>query len=144
MFRPNAVINYVGEEIDRPENAITLDLATHPQFSELEIYFEPTLNNSNNSNSYTVRHVYPHFYCAQQYGGYPKNVTFRSVTNIALPDPSLLAMHRACCQIAHRTRAAEVIDKFYRDLEEGEVAADGSTALGHLVTHQLAFGVHAH
>ncbi|KAJ7475697.1 hypothetical protein FB451DRAFT_956088, partial [Mycena latifolia] len=46
-----------------------------------------------------------------------------------LPDPRLLALHAVCARVAHMSGAAEVLDKFDRDMEElQDLAEDGSTA----------------
>ncbi|KAJ7738075.1 hypothetical protein DFH07DRAFT_752713, partial [Mycena maculata] len=45
-----------------------------------------------------------------------------------LPDPRSLALHAVCARVAHISDAAEVLDKFDRDVEELQVlAGDGST-----------------
>lgn len=88
-----------------------------------------------------MRHAQPNT-AAGQLSGLPRTITFRSVTDVALPDPDLLAIHRACCIIAHATGAAEAAEKFNRDLEDGRIEADGSTPLGFLVDHQMVYHTH--
>lgn len=63
--------------------------------------------------------------------GYPEYVTFTTPDRVQfpLPSPAYLAIHAACAKIAHLSGAAECIDKFYRDMEDGTVLhSDGASA----------------
>lgn len=133
MFRPGTMERYSGNAIDRPDNAISMDLSTHKMFGDLQIYFEPR---HDSQACYTVHYVNEPIPPLPQY---PKNIIFRSVTDVMLPDTNLLAIHKACARIAHATGAAESGIRFFRDLEDGAIAADGSTPLGQLVAYRLGF-----
>lgn len=124
---------YHGSRIELPENCMALTHEMHIRFDELHIYFEPK---EGVPNTYTVRNALP---VLPSMSMFPKDITFRSSTNVKLPDPNLLAIHRACARIAYATGAGESALQFFQDFEDGEVRADGSTALGHLVTDRLAF-----
>ena len=54
---------------------------------------------------------------------YPEYVTFTTPDPVKLPVPSptYLAIHAACAKVAHMSGAAEYIDKFYRDMEDGMI-----------------------
>lgn len=112
---------------------MTMDYDTHEMFGNLQIYFEPI---QGTKASYTVKYVGTPI---PPFAQFPKTVTFRTVTDIPLPDPNLLAIHRACARIAHATGADESCERFFRDLEDGVVEGDGSTPLDHLVAYRLAF-----
>lgn len=133
MFIPDTLDAYHGIAMDSPENAMTMEFDKHLMFGELHIYFEPQ---QGTQDSYTVRHVGASF---EPFSNFPRNVTFRTVTGIPSPDPNLFAIHRACARIAHATGAGEACRRFFRDLEDGAVEADGSTPLDHLVAYRLAF-----
>ncbi|KAI0313299.1 hypothetical protein OF83DRAFT_1065728, partial [Amylostereum chailletii] len=63
--------------------------------------------------------------------GIPDQVTSSSPnpTELPLPDKKYLALHAACCRIAHQSGAAEAIDKILHDIEMTSVLAeDGSSA----------------
>lgn len=125
---------YSASAINCPQNAISLTHGSHNMFSDLHTYFDPVQGSNQN---YTVHHIRePIVYGTQ----YPKNITFRSVTNVSLPDPDLFAIHRACARIAYATGAGEAAQRFFRDLGGGDAAAaDGSTPLDMLVAFHLEF-----
>jgi hypothetical protein len=59
-----------------------------------------------------------------------EEVTFTTpdADKLPLPSPGLLALHAACCQVAHLCGSAEYIDKVYRDAEGmGVLANDGAS-----------------
>ena len=57
-------------------------------------------------------------------------ITFSTKDPEHLPTPAseLLALHAACCKVAHLSGAAEHIDRVYRDADEiGVLSGDGTS-----------------
>ncbi|PGH21301.1 hypothetical protein AJ80_03351 [Polytolypa hystricis UAMH7299] len=121
MSHAASVGNFGGQIVDQPGNAMTLEPSTHVLFGRLKIYFEPV---QGLPNTYTVHHVDEPLISLSRY---PCNITFRAVSQIPLPDPGLLAIHRACAKIAHASGAAEVAMNAFPDIDDPGVRADGST-----------------
>ena len=62
---------------------------------------------------------------------YPQYVTFTTPDPVQfpLPSPAYLAIQAACAKVAHLSGAAESIDKFYQDMEDGKtLSSDGASA----------------
>ncbi|KAJ7805948.1 hypothetical protein B0H14DRAFT_3882618 [Mycena olivaceomarginata] len=106
-------------------NIISLNPILHAHFDALDLFLEPTADGE--ADKYDVH-------------GIPGQVKFVSLphaagldpngTKFPLPDPRLLALHAVCARVAHMSGAAEVLDKFDRDVEDVQVLAeDGSAAM---------------
>ena len=71
--------------------------------------------------------------------GIQETVHFIAHSNSPLPNPKYLAIHAACCRVAHMSGAAEYLDGILRDMEELQVLSeDGASA------DVLAFALHRH
>ncbi|KAI0308859.1 hypothetical protein OF83DRAFT_1072882 [Amylostereum chailletii] len=114
------VLGMFGEEfLDDLNGANTVPFKSVRQS---RLWLEPT----GTPNSYRVRG-----HRAYVTDGLPDQVTFSSPdpTELPLPDKKYLALHAACCRIAHLSGAAEAIDKILHDIEMTSVfAEDGSSA----------------
>jgi len=51
----------------------------------------------------------------------PSPCQIRSNFRPPIPSPTYLAIHAACAKVAHLSGAAECINKFYRDMEDGMI-----------------------
>ena len=60
--------------------------------------------------------------------GVPETVHFIAHSNSPLPNPKYLAIHAACCRVAHMSGAAEYLDKLICDMEELHVLAEDGTS----------------
>jgi len=71
------------------------------------------------------------------------HVTFTTPDPVKLPVPSptYLSIHAACAKVAHLSGAAECIDKFYRDMEDG-MTLDPNGASAAMLEHAI-FGLQA-
>ncbi|KAJ7867771.1 hypothetical protein B0H14DRAFT_333427 [Mycena olivaceomarginata] len=116
-------------------NILSLNPILHAHFDALDLFLEPTADGE--ADKYDVHAAYPRI-ARQQ--GIPGQVKFVSLpraagldpngTTFPLPDPRLLALHAVCARVAHLSGAAEVLDKFDRDVEDVQVLAeDGSMAM---------------
>ncbi|PBK81319.1 hypothetical protein ARMGADRAFT_1020439 [Armillaria gallica] len=114
----------------RLENILTLCSGLHEYFHRLALWLHAVENNPNtyvvvSTSEATLRRL-PN-----------RIVTFTSPNPRALPlpKPDYLAIHAACCRIAHMSGAADYAEKVLRDEEEirvqtgsmGNLAADGSS-----------------
>ncbi|KIH86383.1 hypothetical protein SPBR_08438 [Sporothrix brasiliensis 5110] len=124
-----------GVDIDRPQNALTLNMMLHRYFGAFDVYFEPV---PAASNTYRI----------QSFLSPGTNVAFGLPVTRALfvtesrtidpPSPRLLAVHRAIAHILHLSGAGDYLDRILRDMGDNYVRADGTSALGHMV----ALGLH--
>lgn len=130
MFAPGSLADYHGT-MDSPRNGMSMVLDTHKMFEKLRIFFEHV---QDTEASYIVNSVDN---TLRPFTAFPKNVTFRNVTDVPLPDRNPLVIHRACARIGDATGAAESCMRFFSDLEEGAVSADSSSPLDRLVAYQL-------
>ncbi|KAI9754018.1 MAG: hypothetical protein M4579_004894 [Chaenotheca gracillima] len=117
----------LGEEIDRPRNAITLTLDIHQRFGQLEIYFEPTAAWSTKRQEYDVKKHGEYFLFV------PVRRVFLEHGMKEIPSRRLLELHAACARVCHASGATEYIERINQDMKEGQVRADGSTDLGTLI-----------
>ncbi|EPS99331.1 hypothetical protein FOMPIDRAFT_90294 [Fomitopsis schrenkii] len=135
-----------GNNINRPENVMTLTQALHGLFDDLDFWLEEVEGQkdtyrtclSSNFDRAQIRESH----------NLPPTVQFivhdvdlaRSSTrdpgtpqiqprHLALPNPKYLRIRAACCKVAHLSGAAEYLEAVYRDVEMLEVLAnDGSSA----------------
>ena len=122
-----------GPEINRPRNGVTLCTTMHGYFDEFMVYFEPT-------------GIEPHTYTIDTYfgedliEGLPVTSQLRLTPERTIDPPSsrLLALHCAISRILHMSGAGVCIDKVLRDIGDNDVKADGSTALGPIVSGILS------
>ncbi|KAJ7673290.1 hypothetical protein DFH06DRAFT_1467646 [Mycena polygramma] len=114
-------------------NILSLNPILHAHFDALNLFLEPTADGE--ADKYDVHAAYPRI-ARQDMPGQVKFVSLPQTagldpngTKFPLPDPRLLALHAVCARVAHMSGAAEVLDKFDRDVEDVQVLAeDGSTA----------------
>jgi len=127
MFDLGVVHLIEGPYMNRPYNAITLNLEMHQFFGQYKIFFA------------RIPDTPPHTY---QIGTFlpPLVSPLFPITRILFVHPTidppserLLALHCAIAHILHLSGAGYYIDKILRDREHGRVCADGSTELGILV-----------
>ena len=56
--------------------------------------------------------------------GLQPQVTFYDAHLAPAPSPKLLAIHAACCKVAHMASAADILKRFFRDPEPMLLTAD--------------------
>ncbi|KAI9678435.1 MAG: hypothetical protein M1829_002033 [Trizodia sp. TS-e1964] len=125
MFDSNVCAEIEGIAIDWPTNALLLTKHMHDRFGQFKVYFDQ----QDEPNTYIVRVTRPNMPIA----GLPRTVRFESEV-IPLPSPRLLAVHKALARIMHLTAAGEKITRLFRDSPDTDIAADGTTDLGALLT----------
>jgi len=110
-----------GDLINRLSNIITMNAEHHGCFDQLDWWMEPA--SSGDPHHYVVRYIQPIL-------NLPSEVRFTSSNPLLeLPDPRFIAIHAACCRVAHLSGAAEYIEDIYRKTEMTYVLADnGSSA----------------
>src|SRR6201999_2160227 len=118
---------------DRPLNAITLTHYFHDEFGKFEIFFEPY---GDQPHTYQIKSVYTGLLCPAILP-VVRTLFLTDTRTIDPPSPRLLAIHRAIAHILHLSGAGGYIERILRDLDEGEVVADGSTPLGHIAQLRL-------
>ncbi|KIO31730.1 hypothetical protein M407DRAFT_124227 [Tulasnella calospora MUT 4182] len=117
-----------GNNINRPENGITLEHSMHQFFGSLSICFEPTIQ----PDIDTVLRWAPALFLPL-----PGTVSFVTRNLIPVPDPRYLALHAACAKVVHASGMAKFLSDVIEDLEVTKVlSSDGSSA--HLLHHALA------
>ncbi|KAK3897478.1 hypothetical protein C8A05DRAFT_38968 [Staphylotrichum tortipilum] len=129
----NGVIHLIeGDDIDRPQNAITLTYDLHLDFGNFDIFFEALPDQPHTYRICSFLHpvILP---------GFPvtRTLYLSEDRTIEPPLPRLLALHRAIAHILHLSAAGDYIAKILRDPEWKDTKADGSTELGRLVTLRL-------
>ena len=117
-----------GPEINRPRNGATLCTGMHGYFDDLKVYFETT----------EIEHTYRigTYFDEGLVLGLPvtRKLPLTPERTIDPPSPRLLSLHYAISRILHISGAGFCIDKVLRDMDDEEVKADGSTALGPIVS----------
>ncbi|KAI9781831.1 MAG: hypothetical protein M1839_005623 [Geoglossum umbratile] len=135
-----------GVEIDRPLNAMTMTADLHRFFGSFKWYLEED-----------VHQPEPHAYMFKDSPGVrmrvnpilrPRNekerVKFVSANNADLPEPGLIALHRACAKILGLSGAGEYIEKLLRDDETIRLGTcmqqleQGRLDLGGMILRRLA------
>ena len=112
-----------GDKIHNLENLLTTDHTVHHHFDLLNLWLEATVSLGAHvfrlANFYFTQNT-PNYYkvCMASGRGSPKGyglpeyVTMRSMIpgELPLPNPSYLALHAACCRVAHMSGAARSLD----------------------------------
>ncbi|EPE02596.1 hypothetical protein F503_06572 [Ophiostoma piceae UAMH 11346] len=130
MFDYGVVHLINGIDIDRPRNGLTLAHLAHSYFGSFRVYFEAV---DGQDNTYRIRS----FKTGDDRVLHLPVTRTLFITEDRTTDPPLprfLALHCAIAHILHLSGAGEYIDGIFRDLEERAVHADGSSALGRLVS----------
>ncbi|TBU63545.1 hypothetical protein BD310DRAFT_916629 [Dichomitus squalens] len=103
---------------------MTLDTLIHDLFDKMSLWF---LTESE-PNVYRVA-IAPHCEAVRHPHNIPAVVHFTAHSNSPLPSPKYLAIHAACCRVAHMSGAAEYVEAIYRDMEKLQVLSeDGASA----------------
>ncbi|EPS99341.1 hypothetical protein FOMPIDRAFT_1124548, partial [Fomitopsis schrenkii] len=111
-----------GNNINRPENVMTLTHALHGLFDDLDFWLEEVEGQENTyrtclSSNFDRAHT--------REPGTPQIAP----RHLALPNPRYFRIHAACCRVAHLSGAAEYLREVYQDMESLDVLAnDGSSA----------------
>ncbi|KAJ7711271.1 hypothetical protein B0H16DRAFT_1703542 [Mycena metata] len=138
---PNIVDELEGTQIHSITNILTLCVDIHDTFDSMRLWFEAT----GRLNEYNV--------CLRSEVDRPtrasgfrlieevKTVVFPSTDELPAPSSNYLAIHAACCRIAHMSGAADHFAKIERDLDEFRTPffVMSPLALQHL-SHALDFG----
>ncbi|KAJ7250576.1 hypothetical protein C8J57DRAFT_1723364 [Mycena rebaudengoi] len=124
IFGSQALVDeLLGENMHRLENILSLASEIHHKFDLLLLWFEPT----ENPNEYNVclRRTLsrPTRYIGWMTMEHVMKVTFPSTAELPAPSPHYLALHAACCRIAHLSDAADHYEKVERDLNEFKTMA---------------------
>jgi len=98
---------------------MTMEKNVHDRFDRLELWLEETKT--------------PNQYCIKSFHRllrFDRLVEFSSPDpeRFPVPSPKLLALHAACCKVAHMSGAAEYLDKYDRDLDDLHVLASDGTS----------------
>ncbi|TBU52839.1 hypothetical protein BD310DRAFT_831335 [Dichomitus squalens] len=110
--------------LHRLENIMTLEYSIHDLFDKMSLWFEA----QSEPNVYRVA-MAPRLELAHSGLGVPATVHFTAHSDSPLPSPKYLAIHAACCRVAHMSGAAEYFDMILRDMEELQVLSeDGASA----------------
>ncbi|KAK4201575.1 hypothetical protein QBC40DRAFT_305880 [Triangularia verruculosa] len=131
MFDSGVIHLIEGTDIDRPYTAITLSCNMHGLFGKFKIFFKPVIGTP---NTYEISAFKP---AVRRYFKLPINRTLFSHETIDPPAKRLLELHSAIGHILHLSGAGNYISVILRDMEAGEVRADGSTQLGAIVNAAL-------
>lgn len=126
-----------GPNIDQPYNALTLTLSLHREFGQFDIYFEPVSGAV--ENTYAIRRWESFSFLHNRF---PVTRTLVSRQGIRVPEPRLLAIHRAIGQILHLSAAGEYVLNIVQEMNEfdGVAAEDGSSNLGQYLSAKLGGG----
>ncbi|KAJ6460399.1 hypothetical protein C8R47DRAFT_1027785 [Mycena vitilis] len=146
---PDLVDELQGVDIHRLENILTINADDHDSMDKLLLWFEAT----GALNEYDI--------CLRDEGEWPqrpvdppslhvfqavRRVTFRGTPELPAPSPRYLALHAACCRIAHLSGAADHLERVERDLEHfrGAPAFVVSTQALDAISEALDFGEFNH
>ncbi|OAA63288.1 Ankyrin repeat-containing domain protein [Niveomyces insectorum RCEF 264] len=130
MFDHGVVHMINGIDIDRPRNGLTLSHMMHNCFGSFRLYFEAV------DNQYNTYRILSFKAADDRALRLPVTRTLFATEDRTIdpPSPRLLALHRAIAHILHLSGAGAYIDWIFRDTEERAVRADGSSALGRMVS----------
>ncbi|EPS99343.1 hypothetical protein FOMPIDRAFT_1147471 [Fomitopsis schrenkii] len=136
-----------GNNINRPENVMTLTHALHGLFDDLDFWLEEVEGQENTyrtclSSNFddaqareslhlppTVQFIVHDVDDLASSGARGSSTSQVQPRHLALPNPKYLRIHAACCKVAHLSGAAEYLEEVYRDVDSLEVLAnDGSSA----------------
>ncbi|KAH9925376.1 uncharacterized protein BXZ73DRAFT_49977, partial [Epithele typhae] len=114
---PTAWIELNGRNCHRLCNLLTLSLNAHEEMGTLDLWFEST----STLNTYDVKTHPPLL---------RKAYDWPAQGGLDLPDPDYLALHAACCKIAHMAGAAKAVKDsiIYGPESYCVLAQDGSSA----------------
>ncbi|RSL77561.1 hypothetical protein CEP52_017705 [Fusarium oligoseptatum] len=132
MFDTGVASLIDGVDIDRPLNALTLEMDLHQDFGNFEVFFEPTTGPHTYRIDSTLDRALTHPVLPVT-----RQLFLTPERTIDPPHPRLLAVHRAVCLILQLSAAGNYIDRILHDMDEGAVEADGSTHLASLVRLKL-------
>ncbi|KIJ49955.1 hypothetical protein M422DRAFT_65849 [Sphaerobolus stellatus SS14] len=112
-----------GTGAHRLQNILTLDVAVHQYFDDLELW----LDREPNDPIHCYRPAATADYLLLEI---PTIIHFQSRrADLPLPDPCYLALHAACAKIQHLSGAAEYLSKVFNDIADLKVLAkDGGSA----------------
>ena len=117
-------------KLDTLVNALTMTHHYRRLFNAFQIYFEPT---GNFPYEFKIQSTAPTSSSLHDDPLFPvvRTLTFDSdySSTIDLPSPQLLAVHRAIARIMEVSNAGPYVEDTLRDMEEGNVRADGQTNL---------------
>ncbi|KAK0475926.1 hypothetical protein IW261DRAFT_1493671 [Armillaria novae-zelandiae] len=102
-----------GTGIHRLENILTLSPSLQDFFDQSALWFEAV---ENQPNTYTIVST-----ISSVLERLPSRVVTFTTPNtnvLPLPSPAYLAIHAACCRVAHLSGAAEYVEKVLREEEE--------------------------
>jgi hypothetical protein len=136
MFQPGISNSLASTDIDTPCNALLLTQELHGRLGRLDrlgAWFEPVAG---------MEHTYT-FHLSKRLGLPPRkflpsaptisfvNHECQSTIQSVLPDPRLLAIHAACCELMHLSAAAEYVEALLVNAEEmegsGTLQTDGGS-----------------
>jgi hypothetical protein len=120
-------------KIESPMNALTLTHEYHQLFGAFKIYFEHT----GNPYEYKIQSTEPKSFLSDPLLPVTRTLTLSPNRTIEPPSQRLLAVHRAIAFIIKLSGAGGYIEDILRDLDEGDVRADGSTNLGKILKLQF-------
>jgi hypothetical protein len=132
MFDTGVASLIDGVDIDRPLNALTLEMDLHQDFGNFEVFFEPRPGSHTYRIDSTLDQALKHPVLPVT-----RQLFLTPERTIDPPHPRLLAVHRAICLILQLSAAGNYIDRILHDMDEGAVEADGSTHLASLVRLKL-------
>ncbi|KAK9476669.1 hypothetical protein V1514DRAFT_321901 [Lipomyces japonicus] len=136
MFNPVAVQELKGSNIDRPINALTLNLAIQKYFNNFQIAFTRV---QGVERTYTIDYVRPrNFHVFRTRLPVTVTLDLAPDNDIELPSPQLLDIHRAIARILYLSKVGEYIDNFLGNVSHN-VEARGLSPLDECVRFILAF-----
>jgi len=111
-----------GNNIHRLENILTMCTDDHAYFDDLKMWFEPT----GTPNEYFLRvsqeEYRPSIFTPPEIHRIEK-VTLEDTSDRPAPSSRYLALHAACCRVAHMSGAGQYLDEIYRDFDDVAVQA---------------------
>ncbi|KIP05750.1 hypothetical protein PHLGIDRAFT_128669 [Phlebiopsis gigantea 11061_1 CR5-6] len=115
---PHCFYELNGANIHRLQNILTLEKNMHEHFDTLNLWFEPVGNED--SYQYQTCLANPLFGLSVDKNEYGHGCIVKLGPNDNLPAPSreYLALHAACCRVAHASGAAGYLDESDRRFEE--------------------------
>ncbi|KAL7914503.1 aspartic peptidase domain-containing protein [Trichoderma velutinum] len=129
------VVGKIGpENINAPENAITLRSEAHVEFAAHRIAAEPT----NTEHKYRVHDLGTVFTVARDLS---ETITMtQSDPAVVMPDPELLRLHYQVSMIVHESGIRERYERIVCDNEDSlveNIQSDGSTDLGNILSSKM-------
>ncbi|KAJ6576625.1 hypothetical protein DFH09DRAFT_364914 [Mycena vulgaris] len=140
--------NLLGElDLHTPINAMMSTFGPHDMFDNLGIWFEPAKDAQGNG----IPHTYELIDSAPwRQPDLLYRVTFNQTStfegeSVEPPSPVLLALHAACARIAHMSGAADILERFDKDLDPHPVLSMGVRDMSYnsRAAHELNRALHA-